>query len=260
MKRAASPTKAKGSFRRLKRPQLVDEIIAQLRARLASGELRVGDKLPPESVLVAELGVGRTTLREAIRVLEHAGLVAVRHGSGTYIRSLSDDGILATRLRQARVLEVFQVRRALELEMMRMAVAYRTAPALAALRDALDQMRKSLKQLDERAFLEADMEMYRILAAATQNSIFREIYTSFSEALRLALMQVIAIPGVMQNCLANHEQLFEAIVARDVERAETIAKGHLDRVTRLIETVLGDARIGESNRAPNIENNAHITG
>jgi GntR family transcriptional regulator, transcriptional repressor for pyruvate dehydrogenase complex len=246
MKHPTKPLERRGGFRRLKRPQLVGEIINHLRSRLASGELKVGDKLPPESILVSELGVGRTTLREAVRVLEHAGLLSVRHGSGTYIRSTSDEGILATRLRQARVLEVFEVRRALDIEMMRMAVAYRTSPTLAAMRDALDLMKTSLDRADDRGFLNADMEMYRILAAATRNSIFMEIYASFAEALRVALTQVVAIHGVMQSCWQSHEQLYEAIVARDADRAEAIAKGHLDRVTRLIESVLGDALVGDT--------------
>jgi DNA-binding FadR family transcriptional regulator len=233
----------------VKRPPLVDEVIGQLRARLLSDDFNVGDKLPPESVLIAELGIGRTTLREAIRVLEHAGQVTVRHGSGTYVRSKSGEGLLATRLRQARVLEVFEVRRALELEMIRMAAVYRTNAASAAMKDSLEQMRQSLERHDKQAFLDADMEMYRVLAAATRNSILMEIYASFTEALRLALTHVITMPGVMEGCLANHEELFEAIVARDADRAQAIAKEHLDRVTKLIELALGDARINDASGA-----------
>lgn len=248
MEQADKLIASRESFRPIKRLQLVDEVIGQLKSRLLSGEFNVGDKLPPESVLITELGVGRTTLREAVRVLEHAGLLSVRHGSGTYVRATSDGGLLATRLRQARVLEVLEVRRALELEMTRMAASYRTAPAIAAMREALDQMRTSLERRDQQGFLEADMEIYRILAAATRNSILIEIYASFTEALYVALTQVITIPGVMQGCIASQEQLFEAIVARDSDRAESIARGHLDRVTKLIEVALGDARIDETYR------------
>jgi DNA-binding FadR family transcriptional regulator len=246
MKKQTKSPELQGRFRPSRRPQLVSEIISELRSRLAAGELKVGDKLPPENILVSELGVGRTTLREAVRVLEHAGLLTVRHGSGTYVRSTSDEGLLASRLRQGRVLEVFEVRRALEIEMMRIVAAYRTSPTLAAMRDTLDLMRKNVALDDERGFLDADMEMYRILAAATRNSIFMEIYASFAEALRLALTQVVAIPSVMQNCLESHERLYEAIAARDADRAEAIAKGHLDRVSRVIENVLGDALINDA--------------
>jgi GntR family transcriptional regulator, transcriptional repressor for pyruvate dehydrogenase complex len=236
------------SFRPVRRSQLVDEVIAQLRLRISSGDLKVGDRLPAEAVLVSELGVGRTTLREAVRVLEHAGLFEVRQGSGTYLRSITDTDTFAPKLRHARVLEVLDVRRALEIEMTRMAAAYRTDAALVAIRDALDRMRRGMESSDERAFINAEMEVYRVIAAGTQNSIMIEIYVLFSEALRLALTQIVAIPGVMPDCLSRHEQLFKAIAARDVERAEAVVKAHLERVTKLVQDVLGDARVSDAGR------------
>lgn len=244
------PAEPRRSFRPVRRSQLVDEVIEQLRSRIASGDFEVGDRLPPESVLVSELGVGRTTLREAVRVLEHAGLFEVRQGSGTYLRSVTDADSFAPRLRHARVLEVLDVRRALELEMTRMAAAYRTDAALVAMRDALDRMRRAMESGDERAFINAEMEIYRVIAAGTQNSIMIEIYALFSEALRLALTQIVAIQGVMPDCLSRHEQLFKAIAARDVDRAESVAKAHLERVTRLVQDVVGDARVTDAGRVP----------
>jgi DNA-binding FadR family transcriptional regulator len=259
MKQARTTTAPRSSFSPVRRSQLVDEVIRQLRSRFASGEFKVDDRLPSESVLVRELGVGRTTLREAVRVLEHDGLVEVRQGSGTFLRSVTDAGMLATRLKQARVLEVLEVRRALELEMTRMAAAYRTDRALAAIRDTLDRMRQSMDSGDEQAFVEADMEMYRILAGETRNSIMIEIHASFSEALRLAVAQVVGIPGVMLNCYGRHKQLFEAIVARDPDRAEEIVKGHLERVMRLIHDVVGDARVTDAGRSRDVDSLALST-
>jgi GntR family transcriptional repressor for pyruvate dehydrogenase complex len=236
------------SFRPVRRAQLDDEVIEQLRLRISAGDFKVGDRLPPETVLVSELGVGRTTLREAVRVLEHAGLFEVRQGSGTYLRSTTDVEALAARLRHARVLDVLDVRRALEIEMTRMAAAYRTDAALVALRDSLERMRRAMQAANQRDFIDAEMEIYRVIAAGTQNSIMIEIYALFSEALRLALGQIIAIPGVMPDCLARHEQLFKAIEGRDVDRAEAVAKAHLSRVTRLVQEVLGDASVNQAGK------------
>jgi GntR family transcriptional repressor for pyruvate dehydrogenase complex len=248
MNRVEEAVDPRRSFRPVRRSQLVHEVIEQLRLRISSGDLKVGDRLPAESVLVSELGVGRTTLREAIRVLEHAGLFEVRQGSGTYLRSINDTNTFAPKLRHARVLEVLDVRRALEIEMTRMAAAYRTDAALVAIRDALDRMRRGMESSDERGFIDAEMEVYRVIAAGTQNSIMIEIYVLFSEALRLALTQIVAIPGVMPDCLSRHEQLFKAIAARDVDRAEAVVKAHLERVTKLVQDVLGDSRVSDAGR------------
>ena len=235
--------------RRPVRPLLVGETIELLRSRLGSGEFKIGDRIPSEAALIQEFGIGRTTLREAVRVLEHEGLLIVRQGAGTYLRSVKDRGILSGRLRQARVLEVLEVRRALELEITRLAASRRSDAALAAIGRAVEGMRCGLGELDEISFLEADLEIYRVLAAATGNPLLIEIHAFFSDALRLALTQIVAIPGVMQNCLSRHEQLYEAISARDADLAEAITKAHLERLAKLTKDVLGDVRIGEANKS-----------
>jgi DNA-binding FadR family transcriptional regulator len=246
--------------RRPARPQLVGETIELLRSRLRSGEFKIGDKIPSEATLIREFGIGRTTLREAVRVLEHEGLLVVRQGAGTYLQSAKDRGILSGRLRQARVLEVLEVRRALELEITRLAASRRSDEALEAIGRAVEGMRRSLKQSDKISFLEADLELFRVLAAATGNPILVEIHTFFSDALRVALTQIVAIPGVMQTCLSRHEQLYEAVAMRDADLAEAITKAHLERLARLIKEVLGEVRVGEAdkragavNRSPDAE-------
>src|SRR5919108_1170066 len=72
--------------------RLCDEVMAQMEALIAGGEWPVGSKIPPEPELVAALGVGRNTVREAVRALERAGLLEPRRGDGTYVRATSDLG------------------------------------------------------------------------------------------------------------------------------------------------------------------------
>ena len=74
------------------------------------------------------------------------------------------------------------------------------------------------------------------------------------DALRLALTQIVSIPGVMQNFLSRHEQLYKAISARDADLAEAITKAHLERLANLTKEVLGDVRVGEANRSAGAAN------
>ena len=69
------------------RQQVVDGVIAQLEAQIEAGAFAVGDRLPTEPELMAQLGVGRSTVREAVRALAHVGLVEVRQGAGTFVRA-----------------------------------------------------------------------------------------------------------------------------------------------------------------------------
>lgn len=231
------------TFESVRRPQLVGEVIGQLRERFTSGDFEVGEAIPSESALMAELGVGRTTLREAIRVLEYAGILEVRQGSGTFVRSLSGTDSFATRLRQARVTEVFAVRRALELEIVRLAAMNRTMESLCSMRLALETMSQSMGANADMAFLEADMAMYRVLAEATKNSVLVELHANFSKALHVALAQIIAIPEIRSGCLESHQQLIAAIADQDADHAELILRSHLDQVMKMITKLLGDTRL-----------------
>ena len=109
-----------------RRAGLVDQVIEQLRTSVRNGEWPIGGRIPNEAVLVASLGVGRNTVREAVRALAHAGIFDVRQGDGTYVRATSEVSGALGRLCGAELRDVLQVRRGLEVEGARLAAANRT--------------------------------------------------------------------------------------------------------------------------------------
>lgn len=234
------------SFDPVQKQQLADQVMRQLQERIASGEFAIGDRLPSEPHLMQQLGVGRTTIREAVRVLAHIGQLEVRQGSGTYVRALSPGGDLVDRLRQAHVSEVYQVRRALEVEIARLAALRRDDSDLVKIRKLMGRMKENLRKGSKEAFLDADMELYAALARSTKNTVLVELHGSFANALRGALTQVMVFPGVMNACLSRHERVFRALVERDAKTAEKATAQFLERVSKLIEDLLGgDARIAD---------------
>lgn len=114
------------SMTRLIKRQLTDQVIEHLEQGIISGRYGMGAKLPAEPQLMEELGVGRSTVREAIRMLAHNGILEVRQGDGTFVRTLPSAGEpLPRRLQRAKVREVHEVRLALELEVVRLAAKRR---------------------------------------------------------------------------------------------------------------------------------------
>src|SRR5574341_2360720 len=83
------------SFDPVRRTKVYEEVAARIRRLIADGRLRPGDKLPPERELAVMLGVSRTSVRDAIRTLEVAGLLEPRQGEGTVVRELSPDNLVA---------------------------------------------------------------------------------------------------------------------------------------------------------------------
>jgi GntR family transcriptional regulator, transcriptional repressor for pyruvate dehydrogenase complex len=225
-------------------PSPYRQIAAHLREAIRRGELAPGDKLPSETELMAQLGVGRTTVREAVRVLAHAGMLDVRQGDGTYVTSsVPTLPELANRLRQAHVLEVFAVRRALELEMVRLAALERSERQLRTLRQIVKRMAKILDRTDpdRTAYAAESIELHMTVARATGNDVFEELYASFAVALQQAFDEVNAIPGVMERSLAQQEALVDCIAAHDADAAYVVTREHLDRITAHLGDLIATA-------------------
>lgn len=208
--------------------RLCDGVVAQFEALIASGEWPVGAKIPPEPELVAALGVGRNTVREAVRALEHAGVLEPRRGDGTYVRATSDLGAaLLRRARRTTAEHVLAVRTSLERDAAAAAALHRTDADVAAIRAALDARRAACAEPNRATFAAADVAFHRAVVAATGNPVLVDLYTGLTEALQRTVSEIdemdddpAAFPG--------HEELAAAIAAGDPDAARAAADRYLD--------------------------------
>jgi DNA-binding FadR family transcriptional regulator len=213
---------------RLQRTSLVDQAIEALRAQIAAGAWPVGERIPTEPALVAELGIGRNSLREAIRALVHAGLLETRQGDGTYVRATSDlAGAVRRRTSRAELVEVFEVRRALEVEAARLAALRRTDGDLAELERVLAERAQAGDGGDLERFVESDVQLHRLIAAASQNAMLTELYDDFSAALRELLHASVGRRPLAEQ-LTIHDELIAAIRAGDADAAAATTAAVLD--------------------------------
>lgn len=225
----------------IRRQSLVNQVLDYLQEQIISGGYPVGCKLPPEPELMASLAVGRSTLREAMRALVHMGLVDIRPGDGTYVCSPPPEKeALGQRLKRARIFEVYEVRRALELECARLAAIRRDEADLAALQHALQERKKCLSSGNEAAFIEADLAFHTGVAHATKNTILIDLYQAFVRVHREGWTQANQIPGLNEQGQALHERIAEAIAQRDAEQAQSLTRLMLDQSTNRIQEILLD--------------------
>ncbi len=215
-----------GTLRTIQRRQLVDDVLASLRAKIADGEYPLGSKLPPEPILMEQLGVGRSTVREAVRVLAHGGLLEVRQGDGTYVRAVRDEESLVNRLRDARVAEVQEVRHALELETARLAALRRDDRDIALMREHLARREEARRRSDGAALVKADVAFHIAVAAATKNSLLADLYRSFSGVLQSSLASYVTFTEAQES---YHQALLDAIVDRDPVAAHSASDRLLER-------------------------------
>lgn len=205
-----------------RRTGLVDQVIEQLRTLVTSGEWPVDSRIPTEPELVEALGVGRNTVREAVRALAHNGIFEVRQGDGTYVRATSEVSAALRRLCGSELRDVLQVRRCLEVEGARLAATARTEEDLAELRAQLAHTDTT----DHAQFTHSDTEFHLAVVRASHNPVLIEIYRGLLEAITASVATTSAAPGGM----FPHDGLVEAIGAGDVERAGREAAGFLDEI------------------------------
>ncbi|MGX6448062.1 FadR/GntR family transcriptional regulator [Patulibacter sp. S7RM1-6] len=214
------------------RGRLSDLAVEGLRDQLAAGAWAVGERLPPEAALASDLGVGRSTLREAVRVLVDAGQLETRQGSGTFVRALEPPPEWEARVRRAAVLDVYEVREALEVQAARLAALRRTDEDLEAI-DAALAGREARRGVLGEPFVDADLAFHAAVVAAARNPLLQEMFDSFLTVLRAALVEVVRDVAIDEVDTADaHAQLAAAIRDRDPEAAAAATHANVSVTAR----------------------------
>lgn len=202
---------------------LVDQALEQLRLRIAQGVWAVGERLPTEPELCAELGISRNTVREAMRVLAFSGLIEIRQGDGSYLRSMTDPLGTMRALSHCTLGQAQETRQILEVEAIGLAAQRRTASDLRALRTALDTS-AVLYQGDLEAYISADLAFHQRLVDAAHNPALSELYQYFSAIVGAQLRQTLNLSPRRQAVFDLHVALLDAVEQQDPERAKSLCR------------------------------------
>jgi DNA-binding FadR family transcriptional regulator len=222
------------------RAGLTDRVIDQLRQRITGGTWPLHQRLPAEAALARELGVGRSTVREAVRVLVHAGLLEVRQGDGTFVRARREiDAALRRRVLAAGVLDAFEVRRTLEIEVARLAATRRGDVDVVRLRE-LAKNRADVDAGDGAAYRRADEALRDHILDTTGNPLLVDLYRGVVAASREALATTMDDRELTHDDPDRPEtpELVRAIVNGDPRAAVAAAERHMDNAARVLRLVL----------------------
>lgn len=209
------------------RQPLAAQAAQLLLTRIKEGEWALGQRLPGETMLAAQLGVGRSTLREAIRELAGKGVLDSRQGAGVFVTALDVSDDWDTVLRSANIASVIEARIAIEAEGAALAATRRTPADLRTIRRTLAARGVTGQSVPEH--VDADMAFHRAVIAAAHNDVLTQLFDAFLPRLRLAMIDMLKIrPIASEPCdHALHQQLADAIVARDPDAAAAASRTHL---------------------------------
>jgi DNA-binding FadR family transcriptional regulator len=219
----------------LRRPSLAHELVDAFTHRIQGGRLSVGERLPTEADLMAEFGVSRTVVREAISRLQAAGLVETRHGVGTFVSGAERRAAFRITPEQLATLQdviaVLELRIGVETEAAGLAALRRTEAHLKRMRVALAEFARAVAA--GRDAVEADFRFHLEVAQATQNAHFAQLLgtlgTKIIPRARLEPAQALSPERVayLERVHGEHESIYRAIAAGDAEAARAAMRTHL---------------------------------
>ena len=222
-------------MRKIQRRRLPDQIIEQILSMIAKGKLAVGDLLPSERVLMQQLGVGRSSLREAMGALSLMGIVSIRSGHGTQVVA-SPEGRLEDKLRwnslrrEYKVQELAEARTVLEEAIAGLAVQRANEQDIGELRAQLIKLESATKKKNRRKLAEADWAFHMALAKASHNVVLIRFLSEIRQPIRIWMKRSAnsAVYPVYDLFEKQHAAILEAIEAKDPEGAKVAVRRNIE--------------------------------
>jgi GntR family transcriptional repressor for pyruvate dehydrogenase complex len=229
------------TYQPVERRKVYEQIAEQLLGQISSRRLKPGDALPPERELTESFGVGRSSIREALRMLESQGVIAGVNGGAFVVADAS--GPLNSSLRlvfsldeRAGMHDLYELRRILECEAAALAAERRGDEHLADMEAAIAEMDAALAHAGNGdGFIDADLRFHLAVAEATGNRLVLHSMQAVREVVRRALLAAMLIPSSPESAVVEHRAIREAIAAGDPKRARQEMRAHLARVEHDVE-------------------------
>ncbi len=232
-----------GLFERIDRPRrLPDEIARSISEAIDTGQLKPGDRLPTEQSLSAQFGVARTVVREAVSLLKYDGVIQAKRGVGAFVSEVGNRSAFrispACFEKRQQLVQLLQLRTGVQADASALAATAHTRSALKRVGECLAQMEAAIAAGTSAAErrLDAEAAFYRAITEASGNDYYVEFIAMIERQVDENLRSV-AVKNAMASewgarVLAEHEAVYAALRARDVERARAATRTHFERAAK----------------------------
>lgn len=197
----------------------MNETIRQLEKYIEQNELSIGDKLPVEKDLAETVGVGRSTLREAVKILVYSNVLEVKQGSGTFVKNGS--------IGEFSTADLLRARSMIERQAIVLAARNQTDEALLCLKESLFQRNQLLEVGKFSEYIEADLSFHQQLVAMSDNPFLIKWYNELLPSLKRHLSQQVLRMEEYQDNTSIHNQLYRALLEGQVEEAQALVQKNI---------------------------------
>jgi GntR family transcriptional repressor for pyruvate dehydrogenase complex len=219
------------------RTTLTADICRKLVGHLIRGDWQPGQRIPPERELCVKLGVGRASLREALKALEIMGMIEIRLGDGTYVCDRSE--FLSRPLlwaimgsSEAGAHELVEARQLIEVELAGLAAERASGDDLKRIGGQLDRMGASLGSTED--FMQADVEFHLAIGQAAHNSILMNALQLIRNLMQRWIGSSLSVEGTAARALNQHKEIFMAVAKKNSSAARFAMHNHLDDMARAL--------------------------
>lgn len=216
--------------------KIYEQVAEEIVRMIETGQLSPGDRLPPLRELAKQFGVSRATVREAFSALQGMGLIALRHGEGTFVQQIDLQTMVqepmnaALLLGRNELLQLHEIREMLETGACRLAVRRALPEDLLAVEEALNSL---LREEESELLPQLDFLFHLSIAQAGQNIVLINLMQILEETIKsLTRVQISRIP--LPLVLKDYQHIAQSLRERDELRAEIAMKGYLQRVQEMI--------------------------
>lgn len=221
------------NFEEITVEKIPQSIVTQIRRRLIDGELKPGQSLPSEVKLAKMFGVSRSSIRDAMQILESTGVVTRRKRGGTTIRQITIEdmaNIYLPKSEKENLFDLLETREILEIAVVRLAAQRAAERDIRELELLIDWMEEKPEEAAE-----ADIAFHLTLARVSQNEVILNIIKSLKEIMSRLQEKTIYYPGRIDNIIIEHKQIVSAIKENNEHLAQECMRNHLDQISDLLK-------------------------
>ena len=227
-------------FKPVKSPRLYEEVVEQIKNLINNGQIKPGDKFPPERKLASELGISRGVLREAFRVLENRGLVWSKRGGGRYLRNFNEQNIYNSgnnfiSLEKAALLDIAEARKLIETQIVKKATNKASKKDI----NKIEYLIREMEDVSDSEYRESDLDLEFHLAIAKSTHNFA-LYDLLEAQIKLLIdleQKHLLNPEKRRELCSEHKEILSAIKTKDIDKAEQVMEYHLENLIRAINEI-----------------------
>jgi GntR family transcriptional regulator, transcriptional repressor for pyruvate dehydrogenase complex len=229
--------KANSLLKPIKKIRHYESVVNQIMSLISKGKLKIGERLLTERQFAEELQVGRSSIREALRILEILGLIEIKHGDGAFVKAIDFSNILGSITENLSpifsndydtLFDLLELREALEIEIVLLATLNSTEADI-------EKMKKQLEIMEEtndiKKFIKADYGFHKSLARATGNkiieSILENIKNVMNENYKIIYAYLNTDKNILKQVVKSHRDIFESIKSNNPKKAKEDMEEHM---------------------------------